>query len=75
MRAFDSELMLDSGPHPTAQKNTVSLFGETVFGELLIEIGDHLTAAADDNPFAPLIRNFIIPEGHYRGIANFEGMT
>ena len=51
------------------------IFGETVFGELLLEIGDHLTAAADDNPFAPLIRNFMIPEGHYRGIANFDGMV
>lgn len=51
------------------------IFGETVFGEVLIAIGDHLTAAADDNPFAPLVRNFIVPEGHYRGIANFEGIA
>ena len=27
------------------------------------------------NAFAPLIRNFMIPEGHYRGIANFEGIA
>ena len=51
------------------------IFGETVLGDVLLEIADHLTAAADDNPFALFIRNFIIPEGHYRGIANFGGMT
>lgn len=51
------------------------IFGETVLGDVLIAIGDHLTTAESDNPFAPLIRNFIIPEGHYRGIANFKGMV
>ena len=51
------------------------IFGETVLGEVLVAVGDQLTAAADDNPFAPLIRNFIIPEGHYRGIANFKGIA
>ena len=51
------------------------IFGQTVLGEVLVALGDQLTAAADDNPFAPLIRNFIIPEGHYRGIANFEGIA
>ena len=51
------------------------IFGETVLGDVLLAIADHLTAAADDNPFAPLIRNFIIPEGHYRGIANFGDMV
>lgn len=50
------------------------IFGRTVLGEVLVTIGDHLTAAANDNPFAPLVRNFIIPEGHYRGIAGFEGI-
>lgn len=51
------------------------IFGETALGEVLLTIADHLSAAADENPFAPLIRNFIIPEGHYRGMANFEGMV
>lgn len=51
------------------------IFGDTAFGEMLVEIGDHLTGAADNNPFALLIRNFMIPEGHYRGIANFGGMV
>ena len=51
------------------------IFGGTVLGEVLIELGDHLTAAGGDNPMALLVRNFIIPEGHYRGIANFEGMV
>jgi len=51
------------------------IFGQTAFGELLVTIGDHLTAAEADNPFAPLVRNLIIPEGHYRGIANFEGIV
>ncbi|MEL7209950.1 MAG: hypothetical protein AAGK32_17235 [Actinomycetota bacterium] len=51
------------------------IFGQTVLGEVLVTIGDHLTAAEDDNPFAPLVRNFVIPEGHYRGIDNFEGIA
>ena len=51
------------------------IFGGTVLGEVLIELGDHLTAVGEDNPMALLVRNFIIPEGHYRGIANFEGMV
>ena len=50
------------------------IFGQTVFGEVLVTIGDHLTAAEDENPFGPIIRNLMIPEGHYRGIANFEGI-
>jgi hypothetical protein len=50
------------------------IFGQTVLGEVLVTIGDHLTAAEKDNPFAPLVRNFVIPEGHYRGIASFEGI-
>lgn len=51
------------------------IFGETVLGDVLIAIGDHLTEAGADNPIAPFVRNFMIPEGHYRGIANFEGMV
>lgn len=51
------------------------IFGGTAFGEVLVALGDHLTAIGDDNPMALLVRNFIIPEGHYRGIANFEGMV
>ena len=50
------------------------IFGETVLGEVLRAIGDHLTAAGDTNPMALLVRNFVIPEGHYRGVANFEGI-
>ena len=50
------------------------IFGQTVLGEVLVTIGDHLTAAENENPFAPLVRNLIIPEGHYRGIAGFEGI-
>ena len=50
------------------------IFAQTAMGETLLQIADHLTAAEPENPFAPLIRNFIIPEGHYRGGANFEGI-
>lgn len=50
------------------------IFGDTVLGEVLVAIGDHLTAAGEANPMATLVRNFVIPEGHYRGIANFEGI-
>jgi hypothetical protein len=50
------------------------IFGDTVLGEVLLAIGDHLTAAGDTNPMALFVRNFVIPEGHYRGIANFEGI-
>ncbi len=50
------------------------IFNETVFGEVLIAIGDHLTAAGEANPMAIYVRNFTIPEGHYRGTANFEGI-
>ncbi|MEM9036567.1 MAG: hypothetical protein AAGD18_18370 [Actinomycetota bacterium] len=51
------------------------IFGSTIFGELLIELGDHLTEAGEDHPMAVLVRNFVIPEGHYRGVANFEGVA
>ena len=47
---------------------------QTVLGEVLLAIGDHLTAAADTNPMSLLVRNFVIPEGHYRGVASFEGI-
>ncbi|MEM7287180.1 MAG: hypothetical protein AAF480_12570, partial [Actinomycetota bacterium] len=51
------------------------IFGDTVLGEVLILIGDHLTAAGDQDRMAILVRNFIIPERHYRGVANFEGLV
>ena len=47
--------------------------GQTVLGEVLLAIGDHLTAA-ESEPMALLVRNFVIPEGHYRGVASFEGI-
>ena len=40
----------------------------------LLAVGDRLSAAADDNPMALLVRGFVIPEGRYRGVANFEGI-
>ncbi len=51
------------------------IFGQTVFGEVLITIGDHLTAAESHSPFAPLIRGLMIPEGHYRDVASFKGIA
>lgn len=50
------------------------IIGETALGELLLALGDHLTAAGETNPLALIVRGFVIPEGHYRGIANFEGI-
>ncbi len=50
------------------------IFEGTALGEVLLALGDHLTAAGDTNPFALIVRGFVIPEGHYRGIANFEGI-
>ncbi|MEM7273950.1 MAG: hypothetical protein AAF547_12770 [Actinomycetota bacterium] len=50
------------------------IFGETVFGEVLVALGDQLTRAGERDPMAVLVRNFVIPEGHYRGVANFEGI-
>ena len=41
---------------------------------MLVALGDHLAAAQEDDPFVPLVRNLMIPEGHYRGIANFKGI-
>ena len=42
---------------------------------VLIAIADHLTDAGGENPLAVLVRNFIIPEGHYRGMSNFDGVA
>ena len=50
------------------------IFSETVLGEVLVTLGDHLTALGETEPNALLVRNFVIPEGHYRGIANFAGI-
>jgi hypothetical protein len=50
------------------------IFGSTALGDLLLVLGDHLTAAGETNPLALFVRGFVIPEGHYRGIANFEGI-
>lgn len=50
------------------------IFGQTVFGEVLIGLADHLTAAAETDGTAALVRNFIVPEGHYRGISNFKNI-
>ena len=47
------------------------IFSDTVFGKVLMAIGDRLTDAGDTNPLALIVRNFVIPEGHYRGISNF----
>ena len=60
---------------PNHDALTAWIFGETVLGEVLLAIGDHLTTAGDANPMALLVRNLMIPEGHYRGIANFEGVS
>ncbi len=77
VRSFYHEAVASQPGDPPPNHDALNtwIFGETVLGEVLLEIGDHLTAAADNNPFALLIRNFIIPEGHYRGIANFGDMT
>ncbi len=77
LRSYYHEAIASQPGHAAPDHDALNnwIFGETVLGEVLVTIGDHLTAAADDNPFAPLIRNFIIPEGHYRGIAGFEGIT
>ena len=40
------------------------IFGETVLGEVLLAIGDHLTTAGDANPMALIVRNLTIPAGH-----------
>ncbi len=50
------------------------IFGQTVLGEVLIDLADHLTAAAEADQSAALVRNFIVPYGHYRGIANFKNI-
>lgn len=50
------------------------IFGQTVFGEVLIEIGDHLTGSAETSPFAALVRGLTIPEGRYRGKGGFEDL-
>ncbi|MEM8708391.1 MAG: hypothetical protein AAGE98_18140 [Actinomycetota bacterium] len=51
------------------------IFGQTAFGELLIELGDALTTAEDTSPFAALVRGLTIPEGRYRGRGGFEGIA
>ncbi len=51
------------------------IFGDTVLGEVLIALGDKLTAAGDDDPMALLVRGLSIPEGRYRGVSNFEGVA
>lgn len=50
------------------------IFGGTALGEVLVALGDHLTAAGETNALALIVRGFVIPEGRYRGIANFEGI-
>ena len=50
------------------------IFGGTAFGDVLLALGDHLTAAGETDPLALIVRGTVIPEGHYRGIANFEGI-
>ncbi|MEM9518816.1 MAG: hypothetical protein AAGA37_05835 [Actinomycetota bacterium] len=51
------------------------IFGDTVLGELFLVLADHLTEAGRDDPMALLVRNFMIPEGHYRGASNFKGIA
>lgn len=51
------------------------IFGGTAFGELLMLLGDHLTAAGEGDPMATLVRGLVIPEGRYHGIANFAGVA
>ncbi len=62
------------GPSPDHDELSEWIFGGTAFGELLLTLGDHLTAASDAAPMAGLVRGFVIPEGHYRGLSNFEGI-
>ncbi|MEO1056503.1 MAG: hypothetical protein AAFY28_06250 [Actinomycetota bacterium] len=62
-------------PPPNHDALNAWIFGQTVFGDVLVSIGDALTAIGDSNPMAVLVRNFIIPEGHYRGVSNFEGIA
>ena len=40
------------------------IFGETVLGEVLLVIADHLTAAGAANPMVGIVRNLTVPEGH-----------
>jgi D-proline reductase (dithiol) PrdB len=40
------------------------IFGETVLGEVLLAIADHLTAVGAANPMAGIVRNLTVPEGH-----------
>ncbi len=49
--------------------------GGTAFGELLLTLGDHLTAAGEEDPMAMLVRGLVIPEGRYHGQANFKGLA
>ena len=41
------------------------IFGETVLGEVLLTIGDHLSTAGDADPMALVTRNLMIPAGHF----------
>ena len=51
------------------------IFGGTVLGEVLVTIGDHLTEVGEADGMALIVRALVIPEGRYRGIANFEGIV
>ena len=51
------------------------IFGTTTFGEVLLLLADHLTAAADTDPMAMLVRGLLIPEGRYHGESNFAGVA
>ena len=39
------------------------IFGETVLGEVLLSIGEHLTIAGKTDPKVGIVRNLMIPEG------------
>ena len=45
------------------------IFKDTVLGEVLTKLADHLTAA--NTPMAHLVRGFMIPEGYYQGGSAF----
>lgn len=51
------------------------IFGSTTFGEVLLLLADHLTAAGDTDPMAMLVRGLLIPEGRYHGESNFAGVA
>lgn len=77
LRGFYHEAIASQPGDTTPNHDALNdwIFSDTALGEVLIAIADHLTDAGGENPLAVLVRNFIIPEGHYRGMSNFDGVA